>query len=76
MGASASLTFFKQQVMVSAQRHRSVARTSVRMKAPTRLFPFFNHFSEVVVVTHQNAFPFFQFNTPSNSIETAIILIF
>jgi hypothetical protein len=57
----ASLAFFKQQVMVSAQRHRSVACAGVRVEAPTRFFPFFDCLSDVVVVSHQDAFPFFQF---------------
>jgi hypothetical protein len=46
------LAFLKQQVMVSAQCHSGVSSTSVGVKAPTCFFPFFDCFSDVVVVSY------------------------
>jgi hypothetical protein len=46
------LAFFKQQVMIGAQCHSSVSSTSVSVKTPTRLFPLFDCFADVVVVSY------------------------
>jgi len=52
---------FKQQVMIDSVID-SPTHTSrlIGVKMPPRLFPFFNHFADVIVMSNQDAFPFSQ----------------